>query len=72
MKVFTVEIKVNGTLVGHINGENVSDIKGLSTYNYEYYEVDSIALKLVNGRVKHNHKNGIRALIKKVLEDMEK
>lgn len=67
--MFTIEIKINGNLIGHIYGRNMG-MKGEETqYVYEYYEPDTP--KLIKGEVLHDRDAGIRPLICKILNDIE-
>ncbi len=46
--MFTAEIKVNGSMIGHIYGHNegiVPEGKGETTYSWEYYRTGSRELK---------------------------
>ena len=69
--MFTVELKINGALIGHIHGQNITteSNSGECEYSYEYYDVQK---KEINrGQVVHNRPDGIRNLIKIILEDLE-
>lgn len=69
--MFTVEIKINGSLIGHIYGHNEGDLpNGESKYRYEYYETES--RKVVNGNVTHKRHHGIRQLVNAILTDVDK
>ena len=71
--MFTVELKVNGALVGHIYGVNKGlylEGKGETIYDYEYYDVGK--RDLIKGEVLHKREGGIKCLIKLILEDVEK
>jgi hypothetical protein len=67
--MFTVEIKINGSLIGHIYARNVKDV-GLDEceYAYEYYEPESRGL--TKGKVRHRRKDGIRPLVGMILGDV--
>jgi hypothetical protein len=71
-KMFTVEIRINGTLINHIYGHNEGDSTkpGEDSYRYELYEVET--RKVTNGTVTHARRNGINALIRDILTDSEK
>ena len=63
--MITVEIRINGALIGHIyavNERGASD--GLCEYRYEYYEPDRGGL--VTGKVKHERTKGAAELVKKL------
>jgi len=69
--MFTVEIMINGTMVGHIYGHNEKDLGGdVCEYRYEYYRPEM--RKVVNGRVNHLGSNGIEELISLILTDFQK
>ena len=68
--MFTVEIRVNGTLINHIYGRNVRDITpGVSDYHYECYTAESG--KVVCGSVHHARKDGINKLVSLILAGSE-
>ena len=68
--MFTIEIKINGSLIGHIYGINKGDGPNKTTrYNYEYYEPE--IRRLITGSVLHKRENGIRVLIELILESVE-
>ena len=69
--MFSVEIKINGNLIGHIYGVNKGlTVKGLTKYSYEYYDPEFH--KIIKGNVKHHREAGIRPLITTIFKDMEK
>jgi len=69
--MFTVEIRINGALIGHIYGTNTRELgAGVYEYRYEYYEPD--VRKLIKGRVTHLRSSGVRPLINAVLSDVTK
>jgi len=69
--MFTVEIKINGSLIGHIYGHNEGVDKNNNTeYTYEYYRPES--RKLVNGKILFRREDGIENLICSILEDYSK
>ena len=68
--MFTVEIKINGSLINHIYGHNEGsspDGRG-DQYRYELYEVETRAVK--NGRVTHKRSDGINKLVAAILLDV--
>jgi len=68
--MFTVEIKVNGALIGHIYGQNLGvELDGKTKYKYEYYEPG--ANKIVNGSVYCVREDGIRPLITTILNEID-
>jgi hypothetical protein len=66
--MFTVEIKVNGAMVGHLYGHNAD--MGITTaqYRYEYHPIGHGELLL--GGVEHFRPDGIEALVRKILTDV--
>lgn len=67
--MFTVEIKINGALIGHIYGLNQGEQSGMTKYHYEYYEPEQPKLSV--GTVLHERDNGIRDLISLILADVK-
>ena len=68
--MFTIEIKINGAMIGHIYGRNVKDMgNGQNEYDYEYYEPEQRNLK--KGTVSHARSDGIRKLVNKILTDID-
>ena len=70
--MFTVELKVNGALIGHVHGINKGfhlEVDGEALYEYEYYDVE--ARSLTKGNIFHNRDDGIKCLIKSILDDLE-
>jgi hypothetical protein len=67
--MFTVEIKINGTLINHIYGRNEGPSHdGLGDqYRYELYEVETRQVN--NGRVTHKRSDGINKLVAAILLD---
>lgn len=69
--MFTFEIRINGSLIGHIYGHNEDqyDDEGRTEYSYEYYDVETRTQ--TKGTVFHHRKEGIRKLVKLILEDVD-
>lgn len=68
--MFTIEIKVNGALIGHIYGRNTGEYEdGKTKYAYEYYEPEEPRIR--KGHVLHQRDHGIRPLITAILKDLE-
>ena len=65
--MFTVEIKINGTLIGHVYGHNtgVKD-RGETLYDWHYYSTEGG--NVVKGKAHHKRENGINALVSEVLQ----
>ena len=70
--MFTVELKINGTLIAHVYGHNegFDEKTGDYKYRYEYYEVES--RKVTNGIITHDRKKGLNALVSSILTHAEK
>jgi hypothetical protein len=67
--MFTIEIKINGSMIGHIYGHNeglAPEGKGETVYRWEYYRTESRELQ--NGTALHKRGDGIEALVCKILE----
>jgi len=68
--MFTVEIRINGSLITHIYGHNEGTVPGgKDQYRYEVYHVEERAL--VNGTVKHHYGEGITKLVQLILKDAD-
>jgi hypothetical protein len=67
--MFTVEIRVNGTLIAHVYGRNAGDARteGLTQYFYEMYRTED--RKVITGSVEHMRELGIESLIARILVD---
>lgn len=85
--MLTVEIKVNGALIGHIYLVNMGAVLGVpdkNRYEYEFYEIgaqlDSEQKKkrlskykpLRTGKLVHKRTDGAMRLIKKAIDDIHK
>lgn len=69
--MFTVEIKINGSMIAHVYGRNYDTLpSGLTKYRYEYYQPENRALR--TGFVEHDRSLGIVPLVKSILIDVEK
>ena len=73
--MFTIEIKINGSMIGHIYGRNIGYTEDcgpnehMMNYTYEYYEPETREIK--SGRVKHERTDGARRLVQLILEDLD-
>lgn len=67
--MLTVEIKVNGALIGLAYARNVAwgDLLDTSTYKWQYYRPEGSPNLLV-GEVEHKRDDGAEALVRKILE----
>ena len=67
--MFTVELKINGALVGHIHGQNIGNLDcNNCEYSYEYYDVSK--REISKGTITHARSDGIRNLIRTILDDL--
>jgi len=70
--MFTVELKINGSMIGHIYGHNegvrASDAEG-DRYRYEYYRPET--RRVHNGEITHVRSEGIEKLVALILMDVE-
>jgi len=70
--MFTAEIKINGTLIGHVYGRNLDETKnGRDHYTFEYYAPENPG-DVVTGKVWHKYDDGMRKLLIKILQEVEK
>lgn len=69
--MFSVEIRINGSMIAHIYGHNTSTFNsdGDTLYNYELYEVNG-KTGLKSGFVAHKRSDGIFELIKKICSEV--
>lgn len=69
--MFSIEIKINGSMIAHIYGHNEGTYNsaGETQYSYELYEVNKGEKALKYGGVEHIRNEGIFTLIKKILID---
>ncbi len=70
--MFTVEIKFNGLLAGHLYGHRTGEEpkKGKHEYECHYYSLE--LQKVVKIKVRHDMKKGSRSLIAHILMELEK
>lgn len=67
--MFTFEIRINGSLVGHIYGRNKGAVgNGEHCYDYEHYEPEKRVVR--PGTVRHAQKDGINKLVARILADI--
>lgn len=65
--MFTVEVRINGSLIAHISGHNKEELMdGSCAYSYELYEVES--KRISTGSVNHSRQDGILPLVAKILD----
>ncbi len=66
--MISVELKVNGVMVGHIYARNITPVDklvGLNLYHCEYYRPEK--RKVSKGKVSHKREDGIEKLVGKIL-----
>lgn len=75
--MLTVEMKINGTLIGQIYAHNKGYVKGSYNecrYGYHLYQMDTGMdgkPSIKEGTLIHNRPDGFNKLIKLILEDVE-
>ncbi len=69
--MLTTEIKVNGTLIGHIYARNIGSVSTIDPstcqYEYEIYYVGRNMTK--TGQISHDRGDGFEGLIWEILKD---
>lgn len=71
--MITVEIKINGMLIGHILAVNEAPIDidtGRFVYRWEYYQPDK-SKTLLHGVCVHRREDGCEKLLRKILEEIQ-
>jgi hypothetical protein len=70
--MFTFEIRINGSLVGHVYGENkgLEPCGKLTKYFYTYFKPESG--RVIKGHVRHERNGGIEPLLSLILADVQK
>ena len=74
--MFSVEVKINGVLIGHLYGHNngymESDVlSGECLYSYEYYEPGK-GKEVKRGNITHKRDDGMVKLLSKIFKKLEK
>jgi len=65
--MFTVEIKINGSLIAHVYGHNTGRMTGgKSDYDWHYYSTEKGTV--ISGQLSHFRVLGMNALIGDILE----
>jgi len=71
--MFSVEIRVNTQLIGHIYCRNVTsskqDLDDINVYKYNYYKPETG--EVYSGHVKHDKKNSIERLVQIILNNIK-
>jgi hypothetical protein len=69
--MFTVEIKVNGSIVNAIDAHNTGRINadGLTRYDYRMarFPIDQRLVQTHHGNVHHRREDGIERLVEKII-----
>ena len=68
--MLSAEIKINGSLLGHLYLHNLGYLKGKLTeceYEYEYYEIGK---KIIKGNVIHDRQDGAIKLLEIATTDI--
>lgn len=68
--MFSVELKVNGMLVGHAYGVNKGHVDNsiYCKYRWHYYDVAKEAMH--NGFIKHDPSKGLEQLVSDILSEV--
>lgn len=69
--MFSVEIRINGNLIGHVIGKNIT-LTGDDACIYEYEYYDAVDGRHVSGRVRHARSDKIRKLVGKIMRQADK
>jgi len=68
--MFTMEIRVNGTMIGHVYGRNLStDSSGKSKYKIDYYKPE--LPKLLTTTLYHKRDDGIEKLVETIMQEVQ-
>jgi len=72
--MFTVEVRVNGTLIVHVYGRNVSGAPSgrPNEYHYDLVELSQDSRSAIDGRVSHVPDKGITELVRLILADVNR
>ena len=66
--MFTVEIKINGSMIAHIYGVNKGELpNGKTRYEYDYYDVEKRHTE--TAVINFQREDGIRKLIAAILSN---
>ena len=71
--MLSVEIKINGNMIGHIYARNTTPTTkavGLNLYTSEYYKPE--LRSVVKGEITHEREAGIEKLVGKILLEVSK
>ena len=71
--MFSIEIRVNTQLIGHIYCRNVTpndqDLDDINVYKYNYYKPETG--EVYSGHVKHKRDDGIERLVQIILNNIK-
>lgn len=70
--MFSVEIRINGTLISNINCKNVTDPNTDSDENLYLYECYTYEKDIIKNVVAHVKSDGIHKLVGKILSQVSK
>jgi len=66
--MFSIEMRINGILIAHINGRNIYNTENDDClYYYDLYEVKEGEGRVEKGSILHQQNEGILVLINKIL-----
>ncbi len=71
--MFSIEIRLNSILIGHIYGRNIKTISfepEICEYSYKYYKPEDSSV--IEGKIKHERNKGIDSLTEKIFLDVQK
>lgn len=68
--MLTAELKINGTLIGHLYGHNEGyNTDGSCEYSWHYYKTETGAV--VKGTLSHKREDGLEELIASILRSIK-
>ena len=74
--MFSVEVKINGILIGHLYGHNKGymesdDLSDECLYSYEWFEPGT-GKEVKRGNITHKRDDGMVKLLSKIFKKLEK
>ena len=66
--MFTVEMRINGTLIVHIYGHNERDVDGYKS-EYQYHAYSPEDGEIISGKVIHDRGEGLPYLVSQIIAD---
>jgi hypothetical protein len=70
--MFTVEIKVNGSIISCINCKNITNRNEDSDEDLYEYECYTYEKDLIKNKIKHKRADGIHKIVGKILNQVSK